>query len=203
MVLRSMRAQAFCAAVLALAVGGAVRAAPGPEPERAFLASAAEIGRAMVETGRLAAQRGGAPEVRAVGNTVAEDWTAWLRDLERLAAKRVVTLPSTLDVEHQATLERLQAANGETFDAAYLEAVPADHEAAERLFEDAARSDDAEIQAFAAHALPQLRADRRSTGRLAVASDEARTTRPAGRSASRRVVAAFTSSSRRLPAGGR
>jgi len=133
MALRSGWTEAVCGALLALVVGGgALSAAPSLDPERAFLASAAGIGRAMVETGKLAAQRGGAPEMRSVGTTVGEDWTAWLRDLEQLAAERVVTLPTTLDLEHQATLERLQAVSGEAFDAAYLAALASDLEAAER-----------------------------------------------------------------------
>ena len=132
----------------------------------------------MVETGRLAAQRGGAPDVRAIGHTVADDWTAWLRDLERLAADRVVTLPTALEIDHQATLERLQGLSGEAFDAAYLEALAPLHDAAEKLFEIASHSSDTGIQGFAEHALPQLRADRRSTGKLAVAADEERSARP-------------------------
>ena len=189
MALRSGWTEAVCGALLALVVGGgALSAAPSLDPERAFLASAAGIGRAMVETGKLAAQRGGAPEMRSVGTTVGEDWTAWLRDLEQLAAERVVTLPTTLDLEHQATLERLQAVSGEAFDAAYLAALASDLEAAERLFEGAARSSDAGIQSFAAHALPQLRAERRSTARLTITPSQAPATQRSGRLVTRRVA---------------
>ena len=196
MFLRSMQVRrAGWAAALLVVLGssrGAFGASPSPDPERAFLADAAAIGRAMVETGRLAAHRGGAPEIRAVGHTVSEDWSAWLRDLERLAADRVVTLPTSLDIDRQSTLERLQAATGEAFDAAYLEALTPLHEAAEELFEAASRSSDAGIQGFAEHALPQLRADRRSTGRLAVAADEAREARASNRASSRRIAMGTT-----------
>jgi putative membrane protein len=183
--------RAVCGVAL-VALLGSSRASfgstPRPDPERAFLADAAAIGRAMVETGRLAAHRGGAPEIRAVGHTVSEDWSAWLRDLERLAADRVVTLPTSLDIDRQSTLERLQAVTGEAFDAAYLEALAPLHEVAEQLFEAASRSSDAGIQGFAEHALPQLRADRRSTGRLAIAADEAREARASNRGSSRRIA---------------
>jgi hypothetical protein len=71
MFLRSMQVRrAGWAAALLVVLGssrGAIGASPSPDPERAFLADAAAIGRAMVETGRLAAHRGGAPEIRAVG----------------------------------------------------------------------------------------------------------------------------------------
>jgi len=203
MTLRSTRTQAALVGAVALLVGGEVlHAAPSPDRALAFLTSTAAVGRAMVETGNLAARRGGAREVRAVGNTVAEDWTAWLGNLDQLAGNRVVVASTTLDLEHQETLDRLRTVSSEGFDAAYLKALASDLNLAERLFEEAARSGDAEIQAFATHALPQLRADRRSTESLVIASDDVLAARPSARPASSRgATGAANTTALRLPGG--
>jgi len=142
-------------------------ATPSPDPERAFLDQTAALGLALVESGKLAAERGHAIEVRRLGENVATTWTALAGEIRALADARVVSPPTAVDLDHQNALDRLRGLSDVEFDAAFVAAVLPDHARAAALLRDATRSTDAEIAGFARRALVEVEGQRRTARALA------------------------------------
>ncbi|MGH9941662.1 MAG: DUF4142 domain-containing protein [Pyrinomonadaceae bacterium] len=136
----------------------ASRAAGGSlsEDDREFMAEAAEGGMLEVELGRLAAQKAQSPEVKRFGQQMVDDHTKAGAELKQLAAAKGVTLPAAMNEDQRETVGDLSKLSGKEFDKDYVEEMVDDHEKDVSAFESAARSNDAELKAFAAKTLPTL-----------------------------------------------
>src|SRR5215468_9173794 len=75
---------------------------------RSFLQEAAEGGLAEVELASLAPKRAQRSEVKRFAATLARDHAAANQKLQALAQRDGVTLPRTLDAQHQLVEERLK-----------------------------------------------------------------------------------------------
>jgi putative membrane protein len=78
-------------------------------------------------------------------------------ELKLAAREQGVALPTELDAEHQAAIDRLSRLSGSAFDQAYMRDMVMDHEEDVSEFARAARhSGDSPIKSFASRALPTL-----------------------------------------------
>jgi putative membrane protein len=123
-----------------------------------FWTTAAQGGIAEVELGQIAQTKAANPEVKNFARMMVEDHTKANTELKSLAAKKNITLPTTMNSGNQATLTELQNLVGADFDREYVAAMVDNHEADVQLFESQAADDsDPDAKAFAAKTLPTLR----------------------------------------------
>lgn len=147
-------------AALALAVPHrAVAQSPGTLSGPGFVEAVAIAGLFEIQTSKLALERTQEIQIRAFAEMMVEDHTKIAGQLKHAVAeaKGEITLPTTLDAEHEAILQKLRAASGRDFDALYLQIQTTAHQQAVGLFGAFANDgDQTALKAFAAKTLPIL-----------------------------------------------
>ena len=129
----------------------------GASKDMKFAMEAAMGGMAEVEMGRLAAQKGASDEVRQFGQKMVDDHSKANEDLTQVVAGKGWTMPSALDVKHQAEMQKMSALSGEAFDRAYVKMMVKDHKKDVAEFQkESTRGADADIKSFATRTLPTL-----------------------------------------------
>lgn len=123
-----------------------------------FATQAATIGKAEIELGQLALQRSQDEEVRKYAQRIVADHKAADAKLRKIAAQERLTLPQTLDAEHQAVKQRLSGLQGAAFDREYKKEMAKGHDKAVALFESASQAQQLpeDLKEFAASTLPTL-----------------------------------------------
>ncbi len=143
------------AANITNSVANTVAAATTTSPET-FMKDAAQGGMAEVEMGKLAQQRSKDAEIKKFGQMMVTDHSAAGKELEELAKKKNITLPTDAG-SHKSMIDSL---NKETdgFDKAYVNQMVSDHEKDVKEFEKQAESSsDPDVKGFAAKTLPTLK----------------------------------------------
>jgi putative membrane protein len=125
-----------------------------------FVKAAAQGGMTEVALGKIAMTHGHNPSVKTFGERMVKDHGRANTELSGVAKAKGLAVPTTLDAEHQAIVEKL-GAKGSDFDAAYSAQMMADHDKTIALFEVATKSSDAELAAFAKKTLPTLKEHKR------------------------------------------
>lgn len=116
-----------------------------------------EGGIAEVTLGKLASERTQAEAVANFARRMVEDHSAANEELAGLAEASAIPLPSELNPEHAAMLERLEALEGAVFDLAYMRGQVTDHQkTTQLLIWEIDYGQDAELQRFAAKSLPTI-----------------------------------------------
>lgn len=129
-----------------------------PAADRDFFKEAAYGGMAEVEFSREILKTTKDAEIKKFAERMITDHGKANTELKALAAKKNVELPTGLDDDHQEDLDALRAAQPADRDAAYVDAMVDDHEAAVDLFEDQSEDmADKDLQDFATKTLPVLR----------------------------------------------
>ena len=127
------------------------------DADRDFMQKAAQANLAEIETGKLAHAKASRPDIKNFGQKMEQDHGKTLQELQGIAAKKGITLPSEPDEAHKAQAKQLASATGKDFDKGYVaHAGVADHKAAKALFEKGAKSKDPEVSAFAKKVLPDI-----------------------------------------------
>lgn len=125
--------------------------------DQSFLMKAAEGNMAEVELGRLAEQHSSNPAVKQFGQRMVTDHTKLQDELKTVAAKEGVTLPTSLNSKEQATVNKLSAVNGSTFDRDYINDMVSDHKADISEFQkEINNGSDPSVKQLAQMALPTL-----------------------------------------------
>jgi putative membrane protein len=123
-----------------------------------FAMNAAKGGQMEVALGRLAASKGSNAAVRSFGRRMVTDHTKAGAKLQAIAGKKGLSLPTEMDAEQKAELDRLSQLSGAAFDRAYMELMVSDHEKDVSEFETEANSGaDPQLKTFAATTLPTLK----------------------------------------------
>src|SRR5205085_4231192 len=104
------------------AAGGALSSA-----DRDFMMKAAIGGMEEVELGRMAAQKAASNDVKQFGQRMVDDHSRANDELTSLAGQKTVTLPTALDQQHQADVDRLSRLAGAAFDREYMTMMVKDH----------------------------------------------------------------------------
>jgi putative membrane protein len=124
-------------------------------PDTAFAAKAAVGGMAEVALGKMAAAKSTDKQVKDFGNMMVTDHGKANAELMTIAKSKNITLPATLDAEHQAKSDSLSKLSGADFDKAYVAAMIEGHKKTLALMQsEAANGKDAELKAFAAKTAP-------------------------------------------------
>ncbi len=123
--------------------------------ERAFLEKAAQAGMQEVMISQAVMGALVSQPVRDFANTMVTDHNAVDRDLRTLALSKGVVLEDW-DAKKNAKLAEKWSEKGGDVDKKYLHQMIEDHEDAVKLVEKAAKSDDADIAAFAQKTLPAI-----------------------------------------------
>ncbi len=119
--------------------------------DRIFLEKAAKSGMKEVDVSRAVQDRVVNPQVKSTATMMIAEHTAANEELKALAASKGVTLPAeTVKVSEKWSKK------DKDLDDDYIKEMKEDHEDAVELFEKAAKSDDADIAAFARKTLPAL-----------------------------------------------
>jgi putative membrane protein len=123
--------------------------------DRNFVIVASESGKAKVELGQLAAERGGSAEVRAYGVRMVTDLSAAMTELESLANVKGATMTKDLTREHLSLRDTLMLLSGSGFDAVYIESqVNEDEQLASLYRAQEANGQDVDFKNYAAKYLP-------------------------------------------------
>jgi len=111
---------------------------------------ACQGGMAEVKLGELAGKNAKDPEVKKFGQMMVTEHGAANKELEELAKKKNVTLPTDVG-SHQSTYDKLSKMTGADFDKAYVDDMVSDHETDLKDFEkQAENSSDPDVKAYAA-----------------------------------------------------
>ena len=128
--------------------------------DRKFVEQAAKQGMAEVELGKLAAERGSSPEVRQLGQRIADDHDKANAELRQLATEKKFRLPVDMAPEQKRKIEALSKKSGSAFDQEYLKTLVQDHKqdvtAFKREMSNAAANP--AVKGWAQRTLPMLQA---------------------------------------------
>ncbi|BAI76667.1 outer membrane protein (plasmid) [Azospirillum sp. B510] len=110
-----------------------------------------------IQAGKLAQDQAKDQGVKRFGSHMVTDHTKTSDAMKTLAQQKAMTLPTTLDADHQKKLETLRGLKGERFDSAYLQGQIDAHQTAVTLFRQQAETGrDADLKRFAEQTLPTL-----------------------------------------------
>jgi putative membrane protein len=150
----------------------AVGDSTGADPAT-FVKKAAIGGMTEVEASKLAVAKAQDSQLRSFAQKMVTDHTAANEELKSLAKKKGWMVPTSLDAEHQAALQKLSSKSGADFDAAYSKQMMQDHEKTVKLFKGGAQSSDADLAAWAQKTLPTLQQHEQLAAKLPGASHSA------------------------------
>jgi putative membrane protein len=120
-----------------------------------FIQAAAQGGMTEVKLGELASTSGKRDDVKEFGHRMVKDHTSINDDLKTLAAQKGVTLPDTLDTEHQRMVDKMSGLSGSDFDNAYIAGMVKDHKSDAKAFKaESSATKDTDIKGFVDKTIP-------------------------------------------------
>ena len=123
-----------------------------------FASKAAVGGMAEVALGKMAVAKSSDSKIKDFGNMMITDHGKANDELMAIAKKENITLPATLDAEHQAKSDSLSKLSGKDFDKAYVDAMIDGHKKTLALMQaEAANGKDTTLKAFAAKTAPTVK----------------------------------------------
>ena len=123
-----------------------------------FLVAAAEINLEEVQLAKLAQTNANSDEVKKLGKMMEQDHSAAMTELNGLASKKQITIPTSITDNGQSAYKTLSEKKGKDFDKAYGDMIVDGHKDAISIFEKASTDcKDADIKSWAAGMLPKLR----------------------------------------------
>ena len=140
--------------------------------DETFMMSAAQAGMVEVKLGELAAKKATQENIKQFGAAMVTDHSKANKELQAIAAKNGVTLPSKLDTPHQSKVDKFGTLSGEQFDKAYVTEMVKDHEKVAAEFEKASKtSQNLELKSFAATTLPVIKTHLKHIKNIAAGKD--------------------------------
>jgi Predicted outer membrane protein len=135
---------------------------------QSFLKKAAEGQQAEIAMGRLASERAGDEKVKQFGALMMEDHRKASKEIQLLALKEGVVLPTELTGKHQDKREEFAQLAGDAFDRAYIRYMLRDHRKDVKEFERQAKAiKDPQVQRWAEGTLPLLKQHLQTAQRIA------------------------------------
>lgn len=126
--------------------------------DKKFATEAAEAGLAEVEMGKLGQNQGSSAKVKEYGRMMEKDHRKANDELQELAKKDNITLPSTLPSAMQNKHDALKKKSGQDFDRAFMKQMIEDHKKVITLFENEEKNGQNEqLRTWARKTLPTLR----------------------------------------------
>jgi putative membrane protein len=122
-----------------------------------FATAAANGGMAEVALGKLAEQKSANAQIKSFGAMMVTDHGKANDELMALAKTKNITLPATVDADHQKKMDDLSKLSGKDFDKAYVDAMVDGHKKTLDLMQDEAKNGkDADLKAFATKVAPTV-----------------------------------------------
>ncbi len=122
-----------------------------------FIMEAAKGNKAEVELGQVVAQKATNPQVKRFAEMMVKDHTQALNQLQQLAEKKNVTLPSELPDDAKDLESKINSASGSEMDKTYMDGMVDDHQKDVQEFKDAAKDvQDKDVKQYASSTLPTL-----------------------------------------------
>ena len=120
-----------------------------------FATTAAAGGMAEVEIAKLAETKTQNAQIKDFAMMMVKDHGAANDSLMAIAKTKNITLPATLDADHQKKLDDLTKMSGKDFDKTYVDAMVDGHKKTLTLMQDEAKNGkDADLKAFATKTAP-------------------------------------------------
>ena len=120
-----------------------------------FIQAAAQGGMTEVKLGELASRTGQRDDVKQFGQRMVKDHGGINDDLKALAAQKGVTLPDSLDAEHQGIVDKMSALSGSDFDNAYIAGMIKDHKTDAKAFKaESSATKDTDVKGFVDKTIP-------------------------------------------------
>jgi putative membrane protein len=120
-----------------------------------FLRDMAAADLAEVETGKLAAGKASAAEVKKFAEHMVDEHGKGLSEGQGLAKAKSLDVPNAPAKRHQAAMKRLESESGARFDKAYMNLMLRDHQETLKLVQNASRNaKDEDIKAAAGKKVP-------------------------------------------------
>jgi putative membrane protein len=127
---------------------------PASSDPKDFMEQAAVGGMMEVEAGKVAQSQASSASVKQFAALMVKDHTAANEELKGIAAKKSVTLPTSLPADKQQHLDAMKKMSGADFDKHYIGMMVEDHGKTVSLFQAGSKNSDAEASAFATKTLP-------------------------------------------------
>lgn len=128
------------------------------EDDADFAVEAATGSMMEVQLGTLALTKASDAQVKQFAQMMVDDHTKANNELKGLAQQKNITLPTTLDNEHQRKFDNLNEKSGKDFDKDYIDLMVSDHKSDVRKFEDEAEDGkDADLKSWSSSKLATLR----------------------------------------------
>ncbi len=122
-----------------------------------FATAAANGGMAEVALGKLAQDKSANSQIKSFGAMMVKDHGKANDELMAIAKTKNITLPATVDADHQKKMDDLSKMTGKDFDKAYVDAMVDGHKKTLSLMQDEAKNGkDADLKAFAAKTAPTV-----------------------------------------------
>jgi putative membrane protein len=125
--------------------------------DTAFANKAAISGMAEVELGKLALEKAKDAKVKDFASMMVKDHGKANEELKAIAKAKNMTLPTSLDQEHQTKLEELRSKSGADFDKSYAAAMVEGHQKTLALMEQGSNLQNAELRGFAGKTSPVVK----------------------------------------------
>jgi putative membrane protein len=120
-----------------------------------FIQAATQGGMPEVKLGELASRTGQREDVKQFGQRMVKDHGGINDDLKALAAQKGVTLPDSLDAEHQGMVDKMSALSGSDFDKAYIAGMIKDHKTDAKAFKaESSATKDTDVKDFVVKTIP-------------------------------------------------
>jgi putative membrane protein len=127
--------------------------------DESFMMSAAQAGMVEVKLGEIAAKKATQPNIKEFGAMMVSDHSKANKELQAIAAKNSVNLPTKLDATLKSKVDKISKLSGDQFDKAYVSEMVKDHEKVAAEFEKASKTaQNPELKSFAATTLPIIKA---------------------------------------------
>ncbi|WP_085035478.1 DUF4142 domain-containing protein [Ensifer aridi] len=142
-------------AIAAALIAGASHVYAQQMSSEEFVTMAASSDMFEVQSGQLAAKNSKAASIQQFAEMMVADHTKASQELKAAAGEAKVTVPTQMIDKHATQLGKLQNAQGEAFDKAYIETQVAAHQEALKLMQSYAQNGDSEpLKAHATKASP-------------------------------------------------
>jgi putative membrane protein len=139
-----------------------------------FVTKAAQGGLTEVAVSKAAEASSQDPKVKQFAAQMVTDHSKANEELASIAKAKGLQVPTSLDSEHQAIVQKLSNKKGAEFDAAYGKQMKEDHAKTVALFQAATKTSDPDLAAFAKKTLPTLQEHKHLAGDLPGAMHSAR-----------------------------
>lgn len=125
--------------------------------DQMFVTQVAIGNKAEIMAGQLAATKGNSAGVREFGQMMVTEHGQAQTDLQNVASGIGVTLPDTVDAEHQALMVRLNSLTGYSFDTAYINSQVKDHQKTLNIFQtEISNGNNTSVRNYASTYLPHI-----------------------------------------------